>query len=70
MVCSIYVRCVFCPGLKPLTWELHPVAGFLGVREKHAACVAAAAAAAVGSTVLLIVIPEKMPSNYCILFLL
>lgn len=61
------MRCVFCPGLKPLTWDLHPVAGFLGVGGRHAACVAAAA---VGSTVSLIVIPQKMPSNYCILFLL
>lgn len=39
----------------------------LEYEKKCAACVSAAA---VGSTVLLIVIPEEMPSNYCILFLL
>lgn len=56
MVRGIYVRCVFYPGLKPLTWELHPVQVSLEYEGNVLLVLLLLLWVAV-----CIVIPEKMP---------
>lgn len=52
-------------GHKLFTWELRGISGFLGALGK---CAADVIAAAEGGTVLITLIPEKMATNKCILF--